>query len=254
MSHLKQCLQNNKYILGTMLSEIANPNIIRVLKAGGFSYVIIDCEHGYFDYSQVAALTAVANGYDMDIIIRIPEISRGSITKYMDMGADGLLVPMTNTRSDIERVVDYAKYAPLGKRGISTGRPHTEYDPPRLVDYMKQANERTIILAQIETNEGVNNINEILETEGVDAAIIGPNDMSCDCNTPGDFYSAQMQQNISAVINAASRLNKPSGIIAGNRTFLKECRKKGMTVFSTSSEVSIIKNGSKAIVEDMKNE
>lgn len=250
MHLLKERLNNKQFILGTMLSEITTPNVIRMLKGGGFSYTILDCEHGYFDYSQAAALIGIANGIQLPVIVRIPEIRREVITKYMDMGADGLLVPMTNTKEDIEKVVQYAKYAPVGQRGISTQRAHTEYNPPALADYMKLANSRTIILAQIETNEGVGNVRDILSVEGVDAALIGPNDMACDCGTPGDFYTPLMQDNISAVINAAKELNKPSGIIASNISFLKECRQKGMTIFSCNSETGILLSGAKKIVNE----
>ncbi len=247
---LKEHLNNKQFILGTMLSEVATPNVMRMLKGGGFSYVIVDCEHGYFDYSQTAALIGIANGIELPVIIRIPEIKREVITKYMDMGADGLLVPMTNTREDIEKVIQYAKYAPLGQRGISTQRAHTEYNPPALEDYMKQANERTIILAQIETRQGINNVRDILSVDGVDAVLIGPNDMACDCGTPGNFHTPLMQDNILAVIGAAREFNKPSGIIASNISFLKECKEKGMTVFSCNSETGILLSGARKIVNE----
>jgi 2-keto-3-deoxy-L-rhamnonate aldolase RhmA len=169
----------------------------------------------------------------------------------MDMGADGLLVPMTGTKEDIETVVRYAKYMPVGMRGVSTQRAHTEYNPPALSEYFASANDRTVIFAQIETCEGVANIEEILSTEGVDGALIGPNDMACDCGTPGDFHTEKMQSNIDRVIEAARRAGKPSGIISGNIPFLKECEQKGMTVFSCNSEVGMIIKGAKQIVKAM---
>ncbi|MEH7248161.1 aldolase/citrate lyase family protein [Neobacillus niacini] len=248
MNSFKEKIKNNQFVLGTMLSEISSPNIARMLKVGGFEYLIIDCEHGYFDYSQTAAIIGVANGIHLPVIIRIPEIRRELITKYMDMGASGLLVPMTGTKEDIEIVVKYAKYMPIGQRGVSTQRAHSEYNPPALADYFVEANNKTIIFAQIETCEGVSNIQDILSVEGVDAAIIGPNDMACDCGTPGDFNSPKMQENIDTVIAAAKAAGKPSGIISGNIPFLKECQEKGMTVFSCNSEVGMIISGAKSIV------
>ena len=250
MNSLKQKLNSHDFVLGTMISEITTPNIARMLAAGGFSFIIVDCEHGYFDYSQTAAIIGIANGIHLPVIIRIPEIRRELITKYMDMGADGLLVPMTGTRKAIEQDVRYAKYQPLGERGVSTQRAHTEYNPPALSEYFVQANSRTMIFAQIETREGVRNIEEILGTEGVDAALIGPNDMACDCGTPGDFHTEEMQSNISRVIAAGQKLGKPTGIISGNIPFLKECQKAGMTVFSCNSEVGMIISGAKRIVRE----
>lgn len=247
---LKENLKNRNLTLGMMLSEITTPNILRIIGATNVDYVIIDCEHGYFDLSQVAALVSVANGIGLPVIIRIPEIRREVITKFMDMGADGLLVPMTNTLEDIEAVVRYSKYDPLGERGISTQRAHTGYSPPPLWEYMKESNERTIIFAQIETCQAIGNIRDILAVEGVDAALIGPNDMSCNCGNPGDYYTEKMQTNINAVIEAAELIGKPSGVIASNIPFLADCFKKGMTIFSCNSEVGILIKGIKQMTTE----
>lgn len=250
MNLLKQRLNKGKFALGTMLSEITTPNIPRILAAGGFDFIIIDCEHGYFDYSQVAAIVGIANGIHLPVIIRIPEIRRECITKYMDIGADGLLVPMTGTKEDIQRVVAYAKYAPVGKRGLSTQRAHTNYNPPPLTDYMREANNRTIIFAQIESREGVTNIDEILGVEGVDAALMGPNDLASDLGTPGNFDTEEMQGSINAVITAANRIGKPCGIISSKIPFLQDCQAKGMSVLSCNSEVGMIMNSAKRIVKE----
>lgn len=250
MNSFKKQIQNQETVLGTMISEITTPNIARMLAAGGFSFAILDCEHGYFDYSQAAAIIGIANGIHLPLLIRIPEIRREVITRYMDMGADGLLVPMTGTPQDMETVVRYAKYPPLGMRGVSTQRAHTGYCPPPLKEYFPAANERTLLFAQIETREGVANIDQILSVPGVDAALIGPNDMACDCQTPGDFHTPFMQQNIQTVIQSGRRHGKPTGIISGKLSFLKECREQGMTIFSCGSEISMIISGARKIVKD----
>lgn len=250
MNLLKSKMRAGEVSLGTMLSEITTPNIARALAAGGFEYLIIDCEHGYFDYSQTAAIVGICNGISLPVIIRIPKIDRECVTKYMDMGADGLLVPMTGTAADIRRVVEYAKYAPLGKRGISTTRAHTNYNPPPLSEYMKAANDRTIIFAQIETREGVNNSGEIAAVEGIDALLIGPNDLAADLGTPGNFGTEEMNASIETVIAAAHKAGKQSGIIASKIPFLHQCRDKGMTLFSCNSEVGMVMIGAKSIKKE----
>lgn len=249
MNSLKTKIGAGEVSLGTMLSEITTPNIARVLAAGGFEYLIVDCEHGYFDYSQTAAIVGICNGISLPVIVRIPKIDRECITKYMDIGADGLLVPMTGTAADIRRVVEYAKYAPLGIRGISTTRAHTNYNPPPLSDYMKAANERTIIFAQIETREAVRNSSEIAAVEGVDALIIGPNDLAADLGNPGNFNTPEMTESIETVIAAAQKAKKQSGIVASNISFLHQCREKGMTLFSCNSEVGMVMIGAKSIIK-----
>lgn len=250
--HLKQKINQNQVILGTMLSEVYTPNIARVIKAGGMDYIIIDCEHGYFDFSQTANIVAVCKGFDLPVIIRIPSIQREFITKALDMGADGLLVPMVNSVEDVTKVISYAKYAPLGSRGISGTRAHTNYDSSNLSSYVKQANETTIVLAQIETKEALTDAEKIASVEGVDGLIIGPNDLAMDLGTPGAINTEEMKNAVETVIHAASRANKASGIVTSELNFIHECKAKGMTIFSCNSEVGMIKKSTTQIVNEFR--
>ena len=117
MKTVKEKIRDREPVFGTMISEMACPNLARIFKAAGFAYMIVDCEHGYFDYSQLAAMVSVANGAGIGAVVRIPTIDRGVITKVLDMGADGLLVPMVNTADEARQIVSYAKYPPLDTGG-----------------------------------------------------------------------------------------------------------------------------------------
>jgi len=165
---MKETIHSGEMVLGAFLSEIPAPNLTRLMKASGLDFVIVDCEHGYFDYSQVAALAAVANGIGFPLVVRVPGISRECVQKYLDAGVDGLLVPMLETRRQAEDLVRYGKYAPEGARGISTMRPHSDYDPGRLTEYTAKANRRTLFFAQIETRTGVENAADIAAVPGLD--------------------------------------------------------------------------------------
>ncbi len=237
---LKEKLQCGETVLGTMLSEVATPNVVRVLQAAGYDFVIIDCEHGYFDFSQVANLITAGNGFGIPMLIRIPAIERQYITKVLDMGADGLLVPMVSTREDAERVVAYAKYHPLGKRGISTTRPHTNYAPPPLHEYCEIANRRTLVLVQIETRLGAKNAAEIARVEGIDALMVGPNDLAADCGAPGELDTEAMKTAIRTIIAGAKEGGKASGIIESHVDFLHQWAREGMKVFSCNSEIGLL--------------
>lgn len=240
---MKKEIKEGKEVLGAFLSEIAAPNLLRLMQAAGLDYVIVDCEHGYFDYSQVAALAAIGSGVGFPVIVRIPAISREVIQKYLDAGVDGILVPMLETKAQAEQLVAYGKYAPEGKRGISTMRPHSNYNPGKLVEYTEKANKRTMFFAQIETKKGVGNIDGIVNVPGLDGIFIGPNDLSCDLGTMGDFSAPEMKTCIDTVIAAAKKAGIPSGIITSKTDFIKECRKKGMTMFSCDSELGLLKKG-----------
>lgn len=245
MSLFKKRMAEKQIIYGTMLSEVCMPNIIRVLKVCGFEHCIIDCEHGYFDYTGVANLIAVANLVELPAIVRIPKIDRECILKYMEMGADGLLIPMTSSACDVEKVVEFSKYLPLGKRGIATNRAHTGYNPGNLSEYMKKANEDTIIIAQIESAQGIENIEEILRVQGLDGVVIGPNDMSLEMGILGQYNHPMMQEAIQTVSVAAQAAGRWSGIISANKSLLKQCAALGMQFMSWNSEIGMISESGK---------
>ncbi len=249
MNGLKELLARQQPVMGAFLSEVPLPNLLRVMKAGGLDYVIVDCEHGYFDYAQLAA---VANGIGLPLIVRIPGISREPIQKYLDAGADGLLAPMVETAQQARRLVQLAKYLPLGARGISTMRPHSEYNPGRLADYLEKANRHTLLLVQIETALGVANAQEIAAVEGLDALLVGPNDLAANLQTPGNFGTPQMQAALKTVAEAALAAQKPSGIISSNMGFLADCRRLGMSIFSCNSEVGLLHQAVKSMMQEFR--
>lgn len=238
--------------VGLMLSEIPFSNMPVLMKNSGLDFFIIDCEHGGFDYVDVSRLIMTARLCDLCVIIRLPNNLRKDIIKFMDMGADGLLLPMTNTAEDIQEVVKYAKYQPIGQRGISTMRAHTLYNPPAINDYMPMANARTKVFAQIETVAGVQNVNDILAVNGVDGVFVGPNDLSADYGCLGKNDAPEILNAIKTVGEGAQKFGKIAGIITGNKTFIQASKENGFTYFSKGSELNAIASYCKNIVTELK--
>ncbi|MBD5395719.1 MAG: hypothetical protein HDR71_15985 [Lachnospiraceae bacterium] len=241
-------IKNRKKITGTMLSEISIPNVVRILKAAGFEFIIVDCEHGYFDYSQIAALIAMGTGFDIPVVVRIPAITREFVTKVLDMGAAGLLAPMVNSEEEAKALVSFAKYMPMGKRGISTQRAHTNYNPPPLKEYMGMANDNTILMVQIETRQGLKNLEKIAAVEGIDGIIAGPNDLAADMGIPGDTESEKLIEALERITFQAEKSGKSSGIITSNLCLIRICESKGMNVFSYNSEVGMLMEGAREAI------
>ena len=236
---------SNKIEAGTMLSEIGFTNFPIILKNNKMDFFIIDCEHGAFDFSVLSSLIVKAKLVGIKAIIRLGDNRREVITKLADAGATGFLLPMTNCAEDIREVVKYAKYSPIGKRGLSTTRAHTLYNPPELKNYMKSANENMRIYAQIETMEGVNNIQSILDTEGVDGVFIGPNDLSDDCGCIGN--TEPIKKCIETVGKAVQQMQKQWGIITANKELLDFSVSCGVNMISCGSELNMLIDGCKKI-------
>lgn len=248
MEGLKKMTQQTMIKKGTMLSEICFPNFMVIAKNSGLDYVILDNEHGYFDYADIAKITMTANLVGLDLIVRIGDSGRSHITKLADMGVSGFLLPMTNGPEDIARVVECAKYAPEGKRGLSTTRAHTLYNPPPLKEYLPSANQKMKIYAQIETVKGVDNVADILAVEGVDGIFIGPNDLMSDL---GCGYDKTALYPIIEKIGSLSKFaNKPFGIITGDKELIGKAMDNGVSFLSIGSELNMLISGCKKIMEE----
>lgn len=230
-----QMIQN-----GIMLSEIAFAHFPILFKNSGLDFFIVDHEHGGFDYTDISRIIMNARLVEIPVIIRLPDNSRRDIIKFMDMGAHGVLLPMTNTAADIAEVVKYAKYPPIGRRGISTMRAHTLYAPPATEEYLPQANARTKVYAQIETREGVKNIRSILNERGVDGCFVGPNDLSADCGCLSNKNALEVLEAIKIVGETAKQTNKLAGIITNNQNYLNAAKACGFMFFSVGSELNAI--------------
>lgn len=135
-------------------------------------------------------------------MVRIPELRREHVLHCMELGAAGLLLPNTETAEQARQLVDYAKYAPMGHRGVSLSRPHTDFLKQDSAAYMHSANRDTVLLCQIESQLGVSNIDAIMAVDGIDGAMIGPNDMSQDFGILGQYAHPAMQAAFRQVIDA----------------------------------------------------
>lgn len=241
MGTIKQKLKNGEPIYGTMLNFIDAPDIVEILKEAGFDYFMVDCEHGYMTYDKVAVLLALARKTGIDALVRVPGIERESILKYMEMGAAGLMLPNTDTAFQARKLVEYAKYAPLGKRGVSLARLHTEYKKiSNASEYMQMANDDTVLIIQVESPESVENIDEIMQIEGIDAAFIGPNDLCQTMGIPGQMQHPAYLGAVKRVIESAEKWDKVAGIQTMNPDTLTEWIQKGMRVIMYSNDANML--------------
>lgn len=244
---LKMIARSQRTKRGIMLSEVPFVNFPIIAKNSGLDFFIIDTEHGSFDMFILEGLIVNACLVGLDVIIRLGDNTRMTITRFADLGATGFLLPMTNNANDIEQVVKYAKYAPIGKRGISTTRAHTLYNPPPLDVYTKQANERMKIYAQIETKDGISNIDDILCVVGLEGIFIGPNDLSLDLGCVGQ--NEMLCNAITPVINACKDHTRTWGIITGEKELLAFANKNNVDMVSIGSELNMLIEGCKKVKE-----
>ena len=249
MASLKERLRNGEQVLGTMVTTFTAPDIAKILQVCGFDFFIVDCEHGAFTTREVANIIAVSRGIGMPALVRIPEMRREHALKFMEMGASGLLLPNTETAEQAKMLVDCTKYAPLGHRGVSLSRPHTDFKKVSGATYMPQANDETLLMCQIESRKGVENVEEIIAVEGIDVAFIGPNDMSQDYGILGQFEHPDIVAAFEKIIAAAESNGKWAGAHFGGAAPLKPWLKKGMQINMWNSDNGLLALGAAGITE-----
>ena len=240
---MRESILNGEKLFGTMLSEVYFPNISLILKNCGYGFTITDCEHGPFDNTQVSSMISVARANGISSVVRIPEIRREPIIKYLDMGADGLLVPMVKDASDAARVVEYAKYPPLGNRGISISRAHSKYAPGNVGEYLVKANSHTAVLIQIELISALEDAEKIAALPGVDALMVGPSDLSMALGIFNRLDEPILLDAVKKVAQAASRHGKGSGVITSDLKLIKSALECGMNIICLGSEVRAMSKG-----------
>lgn len=250
--NLKQRLNNNEIANGIMLSELYTPNIIRILANCEYDFVLIDCEHGYFDLSQVANLIAVADGAYMPVWIRVAQNSQSNITKYLDMGAHGILLSNVTTIDQVRELINLTLYAPLGDRGVSTFRAHTNYQHEDIRKVMDAANAKNVVIAQIESPEAVTQIKRIVSLEGLDGILIGPNDLTQHMSMIGNYKCREIEDMLKSIAQATKEYHKWSGIITADEYLIRKCHSLGMQCFSSSSELNALEQGALINIEKMR--
>ncbi len=243
MKSLKDCLKSQSGVIGTMVTTFTSPDIAKILKVCGFDFFMIDCEHGAFTTREVANIIAVARSIALPVLVRIPEMRREHVLKFMEMGATGLMLPGTESAAQAKELVDCAKYAPMGHRGVSLSRPHTDFEKVNGLEYMQASNEQTVLICQIESKTGVQNIAEIMAVEGIDAAMLGPNDMTQDLGILNQFEHPEAIQAFAAVLDAAQNAGKYAGAHFGSLEPLQPWIQRGMKFNMCNSDIGLLADG-----------
>lgn len=253
MYTIKKKLLNGETVLGTIISEVRNPNIAYMLVRCGFDFFILDNEHGSYNPETVSDMIATARGAGISVIVRIPEINRESILKPLDAGAAGLLVPMVSTPEEAAEVVRHAKYPPMGSRGAAIRRPHNTYGRVNPAEYLKQANEDTFIAVQAETRQAVENIDKIASLEGVDSIFVGPFDLSVSLGIPGQVSHPLEVEAIERIADSCKRYNKIPGILLFDKDMLARWIDQGFRFAVYGSDITMLADSAMQAVQFLKN-
>lgn len=233
--------------------NLPSPGLAEMIAHAGFDVIVLDMEHGPFDWASLENTIRACENASTACVIRVPERRREYILKALDSGASGVQVPMVETLAQAEEVVRLAKYPPLGHRGASFGHRVARYGT--LVDkgaYIEQANRETAVIIHIENLNAVQNLDDILTVEGIDVIFIGPTDLAVSMGFARDLNNPEVQKVINQVREKALAAGKAVGILGANAQQLKKYQQEKITYLLTSIQ-AIVNKEAQEYVQYLKN-
>lgn len=248
MANLKEKLLSGEKIYGTMLRVVRNPAILDLAKAAGFDFVMFDCEYPNYTIETFHDMCLHAAALGLGCFVRVPQNGKDYVSRYLDCGSTGVMVPMTQTVEQAEEIVHWSKYPPLGERGFAAGGAPVGYlGGVSHVNAMAEGNASVLSIAQIETRTAIENVDAIAAVEGIDVLLIGPNDLSISMGVPGDTMNPIMLDAITKVAEACERHHKVFAIHAGAKMLEKFSDRMGMLMMQ--NDIDILRSGLKNISE-----
>ncbi len=253
-NEVKRAIQRGEAVLGTMVTEVRTPAIAQFLAEAGFDFFFMDMEHGPYNIETVADIIRAARLAGICPLVRVPNPDYHLLCRPLDAGAQGLMVPRVETVEQVKHIVDAVKYPPVGCRGCSVLKGHSDYHPEPVGDFIEWMNAETLVILQIERKQAIDNIDELLSVPGVDAAVMGPNDLSLSLGVPGQMDHPLLIEHIDKVIAACQRHGLVSGTHIGDLEALKGWIRKGMRLITYSSEVNFIIKTAQAAIQELRTE
>ncbi|MGE3821196.1 MAG: HpcH/HpaI aldolase/citrate lyase family protein, partial [Isosphaeraceae bacterium] len=180
--------------IGTFLFEFNTTGAARIAAEAGSEFAVFDMEHTGWSVETIRMLIATSRSTRMVPMVRVPATEYHFIARSLDMGALGIMVPMVESAEQAKKIVASAKYPPVGRRGAAFSISHDDYTSGDVVEKIETANKDTLLIAQIETADGVREAQAIAAVDGIDVLWIGHFDLSISLGIPCQFEHPRFRQ------------------------------------------------------------
>lgn len=210
---LRRRLAAGEFLLGTWVT-LLDPAVAELLSGSGFDFLVVDGEHGPHATADLQATLIATRASGVAVLARVGANEPVRIMHALDAGATGVVVPQARSVADVERAVAWCRYPPAGLRGIAPRRA-AEWGR-RSTEYLAIANETVVCCVQVETAEAMADLDAMLAVPGLDAVLIGPNDLAAALGHTGDLAHAEVEAAIARVLERAGAAGVPAGIWTPN--------------------------------------
>lgn len=247
----KAKLKSGEIIIGHFVLEFATPGIGYMLANAGYDYVIFDMEHTSFTEEIVRQGILSAKAAGITPIVRVPDTEYFLISRQLDAGAEGIMVPRVETRDQTLKIMESVKYPPKGIRGSAFGIAHDDYKGGDIEFAIRNANEEIMIVVQTETAKSVDNIDQILSVGGIDIAWLGQADMTVSLGIPGQYDHPAFLRAFDKILNACNKYGVALAYLPLNIEEAIDMIDKGVRCIAYSVDIFLysaaLKNGIKQI-------
>jgi 4-hydroxy-2-oxoheptanedioate aldolase len=247
---LQQNLKNGQTVYGPFC-KIQDPAIVEIAALSGFDFVIIDMEHGPYSIESTQNLIRAAEARGITPVVRVTENSETLILRTLDIGAKCIQVPQICTKADADKLVKSTKFYPKGERGMCRYVRAAEYTNISSADHFGKANDSITTIIHIEGMEGINNLEEIVQVEGIDVIFLGPYDLSQSCGVPGLVNDPKVLEAMKGAVETAKKYGKAVGTFTESPEKAKMWKDIGVQYISYAVDVGLIMNSFKDITQQL---
>lgn len=247
---LKEWLHTGQTNYGCWLGMRANIPA-EIAATAGFDWLLIDAEHGPNDIGSIQSQLQTLAAFDSHSILRPPAHDTWMLKQALDAGVQSFLMPMVNTADEAKAIVAATRYPPHGKRGIGAALARASQFNG-IPDYLHTANDQICVVAQIETQEALDNIEAIAAVDGIDALFIGPSDLSADMGFTGRADAPEPRAAIADGLARITATGKAAGYLALTHAGVAQARAQGATMIGAGIDVLILANALRDLAKTLK--
>jgi 4-hydroxy-2-oxoheptanedioate aldolase len=249
VNHFKRAILAGEQQIG-LWSSLASNVTTEVLAGAGFDWLLIDAEHAPNDVRSVLGQLQAVMEHRTQPIVRVPMNDKIEIKRYIDIGVQSFLIPMVETAEEAREAVAATRFAPDGLRGFAGVSRASRFG--RIANYHARAHEEICILVQVESQLGIDNIEEIAAVPGVDGVFIGPGDLSAAMGHLGDQGNAEVVELIEKALHRIVAAGNRPGILTGDETLARRYMAAGCIFTAVGLDTGILARGAEALARKYK--
>ena len=245
-------LRKGGTVFGHMAFEFFTPGLCQIVANAGGEFVLFDTEHSGVGIETIKSQVAYARGTGIAPLVRVPGSHYHLVAPMLDAGVTGIMVPMVETAEQAASIASWCRYRPDGVRGLAFGMPHDDYEGGDHIKAMKAANERTLVIALIETAAGIENVEAIMATPGIDIGWIGHFDLTNALGIDGQFDHPRYKAAVKAVVKACERNGKAAGFLCGDVKTGKRYLDWGFRILAYGVDSGLFQGALKAGIDGLR--